>query len=200
MTNHEIAIRGGNGKNTFSISGSALNQEGIVKFSGYDRYQGRFRLDNTVTDKLKVGINVNYSALKAYGTIPSFTSSSSSTSNLMFSVWGYRPVSGDSTIDLSDGLDPAFELDLNDSRFNPLETVTYEVRNRYTNAITGNFNIDYQYSKNLTLKSTFGYRNDVDRNEEFNGTRTRGGSPYTSAGRVNGVNGSLIYKLMIQPL
>ncbi len=193
MVNHEIAIRGGNGKNTFSISGSALNQEGIVKFSGYDRYQGRFRLDNAVSDKLKIGINVNYSALKAYGTIPSFTSSSSSTSNLMFSVWGYRPVSGDSTIDLSEGLDPAFELDLNDSRFNPLETVTYEVRNRFTNAITGNFNIDYQYSKNLTLKSTFGYRNDVDRNEEFNNTRTRGGSPYTSAGRVNGVNGSLIY-------
>jgi hypothetical protein len=112
MSNHEIAIRGGNANTKYSISGSAMNQEGIVKYSGYDRYQGRFRIDQSLNNKLKVGLNVNYSALKSYGTIPSSLSSSSSqTSNLMFSVWGYRPASGDSTVDLTQGLDPEFQLD-----------------------------------------------------------------------------------------
>lgn len=194
ITNHEIAIRGGNNFTTYSLSGSAMLQDGIVNYSGYNRYQGRFKLDQKVNDKIKVGLNVNYSALKSYGTIPSSLSgSSSSTSNLMFSVWGYRPVTGDSLTDLTAGVDPAFELDLNDSRFNPLETVQYEVRNRFTNVMNSNFSFDYQIKKNLTFKSTLGWINDVARNEEFNGTNTRGGSPNTASGRVNGVNGSVIY-------
>ena len=193
VMSHELAIRGGNGNTRFSLSGSALNQEGIIKNSGYNRYQGRFRLDQILNDHLKVGFNANYSAMKAYGTIPSsMENSSSQTSNLMYSVWGYRPITGDST-SLVAGVDPLFELNLNDSRFNPLETVTYEVRNRYTNSITGNLAIDYQVIKNLTFRTTFGYNSDVDRNEEFNGTNTSGGSPYTASGRVNGVNGSIIY-------
>ena len=197
VVSHELAIRGGTGKSTYSLSGSAMNQEGIVKFSGYDRYQGRVRLDQEVNTKLKFGLNLNYSALKSYGTIPSSLSgSSSSTSNLMFSVWGYRPVSGDTAVDLLNGQDPSLEADLlsgNDSRFNPLETVQYEVRKRYSNLLSGNFNLDYQIKKNLIFKTTFGYRNDVDRNEEFNGSKSREGSPLTASGRVNGVNGSVIY-------
>ena len=194
MMNHELALRGGNADTKYSISGSAMTQDGIVKFSGYNRYQGRLRLDHNVNKKLKVGLNVNYSALKSYGTIPSALSGSSSqTSNLMFSTWGYRPITGDTSVDLTQGIDPEFELDLNDSRFNPLETVTYELRNRFTNALTSNLTIDYQITSNLVFRTLLGYRNDVDRNEEFNGTNTRGGSPFTASGRINGVNGSTIY-------
>ena len=194
MMNHEIALRGGNSDTKYSLSGSALTQNGIVKYSGYDRYQGRLRLDHNVNKKLKIGLNVNYSALKSYGTIPSsLTGSSSQTSNLMFSVWGYRPLSGDTTVDLTQGLDPEFALDLNDSRFNPKETVQFELRNRFTNAIISNLNIDYQVKPNLIFRALLGYKNDVDRNEEFNGSNTRGGSPFTPSGRINGVNGALIY-------
>lgn len=193
MMNHELAIRGGNASTKYSISGSALQQDGIIRFSGFNRYQGRVRLDQAVNDKIKVGLNVNYSALKSYGTVPSsLTNSSSQTSNLMFSVWGYRPVTGNEA-DLLNGVDPLFELNLNDSRFNPLETVTYELRNRFTNSANANFNLDYQITKQLLFKSTVGYVSDANRNEEFNGKNTRAGSPSTSAGRINGVNGSIIY-------
>lgn len=193
MSSHELAVRGGNATTKFSLSGSALKQEGIIRFSGYDRYQGRFRLDHSINSKLKVGINVNYSALKAFGTIPSsLANSSSQTSNLMFSVWGYRPIAGDPNVDLTVGLDPDFELDLNDSRFNPLETVSYELRNRFNNSMISNLNIDYRINKQLSFKTTFGYTTDATTNEEFNGTKTRGGSPLTSAGRISGVNGSII--------
>lgn len=194
MMNHELALRGGNADTKYSLSGSALTQDGIVKYSGYNRYQGRLRIDQNVNNKLKVGLNVNYSALKSYGTIPSALSGSSSqTSNLMFSVWGYRPVAGDTAVDLTQGVDPAFELNLNDSRFNPLETITYELRNRITNAIIGNLNIDYQITPKLIFKVLLGYKSDMDRNEEFNGTNTKGGSPLTPSGRISGVNGSVIY-------
>lgn len=193
MVNNEIAIRGGNANTKFSLSASALQQDGIILFSGYNRYQGRFRLDHSINEKLKIGLNVNYSALKAYGTVPStLTNSSSETSNLMFSIWGYRPVAGNASVDLTVGLDPYFELDQNDSRFNPLETVTYEVRNRFNNSIISNLSLEYKILNNLLFKTTLGYTNDVARNEEFNSTQTRAGSPLTASGRISGVNGSIV--------
>jgi len=171
-----------------------LKQDGIVKFSGYDRYQGRIRLDQKVNDKFKVGINLNYSALKSYGTIPSsLSNSSSSTSNLMFSVWGYRPISGTKGGNLLVGLDPLFLEDQNDSRYNPLETVQYEMRNRFSNNLFGNVTFDYELTKELRFKAVIGATNDADRNEEFNGTKTRLGNPKTVAGSTNGVNGSFLY-------
>jgi TonB-linked SusC/RagA family outer membrane protein len=194
MLNNSLSISGGSTSTKFFLSLSGLKQDGIVKFSGYDRYQGRFRFDHTVSSKLKLGLNINYSSLKSFGTIPSsLTNSSSQSSNLMFSVWGYRPNLGDTTVNLLLGNDPLFESDPNDSRFNPLETVSYEQRNRYSNTVYANGSVDYEITKNLNFKALIGYTNDIDRNEEFNSSKTRAGSPYSVTGRVNGVNGSYIY-------
>lgn len=194
MYNNSLSMSGGNAATKFFISLSALQQDGIVRFSGYDRYQGRLRFDHTVNSKFKVGMNINYSALKSFGTIPSSLSNSSSqSSNLMFGVWGYRPNLGDTTVDLLNGNDPLFANDPNDSRFNPLETVTYEVRDRFSNTLYGNLSLDYEIIKDLKFKSLIGYTNDVDRNEEFNGSNTRAGSPYSTTGRANGVSGSFVY-------
>jgi TonB-linked SusC/RagA family outer membrane protein len=192
--NNALSMSGGNAATKFFISLSNMKQEGIVKNSGYDRYQGRLKFDHTVNSKFKVGLNVNYSSLKSYGTIPaSLSNSSSNTSNLMYSVWGYRPNLGDTNINSVAIEDPLFASDPNDSRFNPVETVTYELRNRFSNTLYGNLTLDYEIIKNLKFKSLIGYTNDVDRNEEFNGSKTRGGSPYSVTGRANGVNGSFVY-------
>lgn len=191
---NSLSMSGGNATSKFFISLSALTQDGIVKYSGYDRYQGRLKFDHNVNSKFKVGINLNYSALKAKGTIPSsLTNSSSQSSNLMYSVWGYRPILGNSAINLLESNDPFFEGDPNDSRFNPLETVKYELRNRSSNTVYGNTTLEYEIAKNLKLKALIGYTNDVDRNEEFNNTKTSAGSPYSVGGRANGVNGSYLY-------
>ncbi len=194
MLNHSLSMSGGSEATKYYVSLSALNQEGIIKFSGYDRYQGRFRLDQTVNAKLKLSLNVNYSALKSYGTIPSsLESSSSQTSNLMFEVWGYRPVTNTQNYNVGSE-DALFAGDPNDSRFNPYERIRYEVRNRFSNTIFANFTADYKITKDLTFKSTIGVTNDVNRNESFNGSNTPGGSPNTVSGRANGVNGSVMYQ------
>lgn len=198
ILSNAVSMSGGSGASKYYLSLSAFDQRGIVRFTGYERYQGRFRFDHNISDKLKMALNLNYSALKGYGTTPSnsassLSNSSSQTSNLMYSVWGYRPVTGDTTVNLLSGQDPAFADNPNDSRFNPLETVSYEVRNRFSNTVYGNFSMEYEPIKNLKLKSVIGYTNDVDRNEEFNGSNTRLGSPRTIQGRNNGVNGSFLY-------
>ncbi len=194
ISNTSFSMSGGNADTKFFASMSALNQNGIVKFSGYDRYQARLRLDHNISSKAKFAMNINYSALKGYGTIPSsLTGSSSQSSNLMFSVWGYRPIAGTKTVNLLSGVDPFFLLDPNDARFNPLETVQFEVRNRIANNLYGNASYDYEIIKDMKFKAVVGFTNDVERDEAFNGSNTRLGSPKTVAGRNNGVNGSFLY-------
>jgi TonB-linked SusC/RagA family outer membrane protein len=194
MLNHSLSMSGGTDATKYYVSLSALNQEGVIKFSGYDRYQGRFRLDQTVNTKLKLSLNVNYSALKSYGTIPSsLENGSSQSSSLMSQVWGYRPVTNNQNYDV-DSEDPLFAGDPNDSRFNPYERIRYEVRNRFSNTIFTNLAVDYKITKDLSFKSTLGVTNDVNRNETFNGSKTPAGSPTTVSGRANGVNGSVIYQ------
>lgn len=193
IVSNTLSMSGGNAATKYYVSLSAFNQNGIVKYSGYNRYQGRFRLDQTVNSKVKVGLNINYSSLKSYGTIPSNISGSSQTSNLMYSVWGYRPVFGSAVITDLMTSDPLFEGDPNDGRFNPVETITYELRDRFSNTLYGNLSLDYKINNDFAFKSMIGYTNDQDRNEEFNNSNTRSGSPSTVSGRANGVNGSFIY-------
>ena len=194
IVNNSFSMSGGGADTKFFASISALTQNGIVKFSGYDRYQGRLRLDHNISTKAKLSLNINYSSLKGFGTIPStLTGSSSQSSNLMFSVWGYRPIAGTKTVNLLNGLDPFFLLDPNDARYNPLETVQYEVRNRFANNLFGNVSYDYEITKELKFKAVIGATNDLERNEQFNGSRTRLGNPKTVAGATNGVNGSFLY-------
>jgi TonB-linked SusC/RagA family outer membrane protein len=194
MINNSLSMSGGSDATKYYISLSALNQEGVIKFSGYDRYQARLRLDQNVNSKMKIALNVNYSALKSYGTIPSsMENGSSQSSSLMSQVWGYRPVTNSQNYD-PESDDPLFAGDPNDSRFNPYERIRYELRNRFSNTLFANLSVDYKLSKDLSFKSTFGLTNDVNRNETFNGSNTPAGSPNTVGGRANGVNGSILYQ------
>ena len=194
IINNSFSMSGGGADTKFFASISALSQDGIVKFSGYDRYQGRLRLDHNINTKSKLALNINYSSLEGFGTIPSaLTGSSSQSSNLMFSVWGYRPIAGTKSTNLLNGLDPFFLLDPNDARYNPLETVQYEVRNRFANNLFGNLSYDYDITKELKFKAVIGATNDVERNEQFNGSHTRLGNPKTVSGATNGINGSFLY-------
>lgn len=61
ISNYEMSIRGGENKLTFAVSGSYLNQDGIIIQSGYKRGTGRVNIDYRATDKLKFGTNFSIS-------------------------------------------------------------------------------------------------------------------------------------------
>jgi TonB-linked SusC/RagA family outer membrane protein len=191
MRDQSISLSGGTKDTKYSVSSSLLSQDGIILNSGYNRAQGRFSLDQRVNNNLKVGLTTNYSSLKAYGTIPSELSGSSSSSSLLYSTWGYRPITQGNIDNLLDeydedsGLNPA-----NDARFNPLSTVLNEVRNRKNKSLSINAYAEYSFWKNFKLKVTGGYTESSNRNEIFNNSKTRSGSPFTIAGQ-NGVNGEI---------
>lgn len=61
ISNYELSIRGGENKLTFAVSGSYLDQDGIIIQSGYKRGTGRLNLDYQASDKLKFGSNFSIS-------------------------------------------------------------------------------------------------------------------------------------------
>ena len=58
---HELSISGGNEKTQYSVSGNFFKQDGIILNSSYKRYTLRTKLNTEVTDRLKIGTNLNFS-------------------------------------------------------------------------------------------------------------------------------------------
>ena len=191
MANAHLAITGGTKKTKYSISGSAFKQNGIITNSDYKRYQGRAVIDQVVNEKLKVGVNVNYSNLVANGISPSSTNNSSTT-GLMYSVWGYRPVTGD-TLNLQDQLlDPQGD-NPNDYRANPVFSAKHQLNVNTTNTLVANAYADYSINNALKFRASFGTTRSKLRIDNFNDTNTITGNSMSPLGG-NGVNGSINYR------
>ncbi|MEP6682331.1 MAG: TonB-dependent receptor [Parafilimonas sp.] len=61
VQNHQLSFSGGQGKNTYYISGNYFDQTGILINSGFKRYALRASVDQQVKSWLKAGISTNLS-------------------------------------------------------------------------------------------------------------------------------------------
>jgi len=186
-----LSLSGGNKDTKYSISGSILNQDGILTNSGYDRYQGRVRLDQRVNDHLNVGINTNYSHMQQYGTSPALGGNGFYYGNLLYSVWAFRPIK--SGIAAPTDVDSEDEEFLVLNGFNPIKTARNEMRRNISDVLSTNAYIDYTFAKYFTARVTGGFTSNKTRREEFNNSQTPRGSPLTKTGQDNGVSGSVIH-------
>jgi TonB-linked SusC/RagA family outer membrane protein len=155
-------------------------QDGIVLASNYNRIQGR--LGTTIRrDKLNINLTTNYSRATQQGSSPS-QSQYSGMNNLFYSVWGYRPITQPG-VDISTLLDNATDDGVdqtNDYRFNPIMSLNNEHRKNITAYNQYNGFLEYEFIKGLKLKVSGGYTIDNRRNENFNNSKTRYGSPISN--------------------
>ena len=185
MQNYNISVSGGSAQTKYSFSGSLLDQDGVILNSGYKRYQGRMVLNQNLGKKFKASVNVNYSHLEQSGVNPASTTSSA-TSTLMYSVWGYRPYGNDL-------LSQPFDNDVsssNDYRFNPIINQQNIVRQNNYNYLNANAFVEYAITKDLKLKVSGGINTVIRQAVSFNDTLTSYGNPRLNG---NGINGSVIY-------
>ena len=59
--NHHVSISGGNEKSTYYLSGDILNQEGLIKTTGFKRGSFRLNSDHDLTDNFKIRQNLTLS-------------------------------------------------------------------------------------------------------------------------------------------
>ncbi|WP_254659570.1 TonB-dependent receptor [Mucilaginibacter sp. PPCGB 2223] len=202
--NHTLSLSGNTNKTSYIVSANIADQDGLIIKSGFRRYQARIVLDQNVTDKLKVGVNVNYANTKSFGQIPSVQANPTGNGqnlaafNLMNVIWSYRPVLGSNA-----GSDPSFYLDqlvdnnINDggvpgtTSINPLINTQNQVNDRFNTTLTGNTYAEYTFIPGLVLRVTAGLTTINGQVNIFNNSNTASGSPLTAAGQTYGVNGSI---------
>ncbi len=187
--NHNLSVRGGTERTKYSLSGSLTGQDGLIINSGFNRQQVRLRLDQNLNDKLKLALNSNYSATKTYGVFVAQANNTSPSENLMYSVWGYRPTTGNINDTqlleelFDEAVDPAAEL-----RVNPIINVKNSLRENKNSVFTNNLYLTYDFNPNLSLKVSGGATLSNSQSDLFNNSNTRSGSRFSAIG----VNGSVI--------
>ncbi|WP_366186133.1 TonB-dependent receptor [Flavobacterium ovatum] len=187
MKNYNFAVRGGNEKTKYAFSTSLNDQDGILINSNYKRFQGRLNVDHTINKKFKLGFSTNYSHLDQTGISPSQSQFSSST-NIMFSVWGYKPLDSGLTNLEEELLDPDVNP-VNDYRVNPLLNLSNLYRLNTTKNFNTNAYFEYNIIPDLKLRVTAGVNETRVQRNSFNNTNTQ----YGYVGSNNGINGSIDY-------
>ena len=61
---HSVTFSGTGGGTQYLISGNLLQQDGIIKGTGFDRYSGRINLDRNVSSRFRAGTNLSISRIK----------------------------------------------------------------------------------------------------------------------------------------
>lgn len=199
MQNHNFSLRGGTAATKYSVSGSYTDQAGIVINGGYTRYQGRFQIDQRIGENFKVGLNTNYTYGVKKGQIANLTSdnlNSSSAGNassyLMYSTWGYRPVTGKG--DEDDFLDQPFDDDVasnTDLRINPVVNSNNMYMGAFNKSLFTNAFIEYSFLKYFKFRINGGMTDTRLTFERFNNSKTAAGNPRTVYGATYGINGSI---------
>lgn len=62
--NYQLGISGGNDRTNYYMSGSYLNQEGVVITNKLERYTFKVNLDHKISDRIKVGTSISYNSWK----------------------------------------------------------------------------------------------------------------------------------------
>lgn len=189
QTNHSLSLTGGTAEARYNASISYYNQDGIVKYSNYNRFQGRIGL-NVKKKRLTINLKANYSNATTNGSSPS-QSQYSGMNNLFYSVWGYRPTTQPST-PMSNLLNSDTDDNVNannDYRFNPIKSLANEYRVGKTQNTQFNGFLEYEFIKGLKLRATGGYTIYDRKTETFNNSSTRYGMA-TSTNKVNATYGT----------
>lgn len=193
--NYHVALSGGKDGMRYNASFSALDQDGIIERSNFQRYQGKFNFTLPLfKKKLVLNMNANYSRAITNGITPTDAQQSSSSSGwLIYSTWGYRPIRpiGSNQEDIDTELTDSEVAGNNDYRFNPAITVREEYRKTIVDYLSANAALTWTIIPDLKLKVTGGYVLNKRKREEFNNSSTYTGNPNSPSGK--GVNGAIYW-------
>jgi TonB-linked SusC/RagA family outer membrane protein len=143
MDNYELAVRGGDAKLKFYLSGALLNQKGVLVFTNYKRYTGKLNLDYQATDKLKIGTSINFTRSVTNGT----PENEGGTFQAALFKSPVNPVFA---------TDGTYFLEDISGILNPIAVSDLETRTNTRNRLLANAFAEYTIVPGLTLKTSWG--------------------------------------------
>ncbi|MEI7735508.1 MAG: TonB-dependent receptor [Ferruginibacter sp.] len=152
---HNLTLSGGTNKFTYNFGYTYNSDKAVILNSSYKRHLANFRADYKINSKMKLGITARLTHQDVYG---AGTSSENGTSfNRLRNTIKYRPfLMGNQAITDADAFsDPNAGNGL--TLFNPITYASAEYRQKTTNNNNISLTYNYNITKNLNFKSTFGY-------------------------------------------
>lgn len=190
---YNFSVSGGSkttGSN-YNISLSALDNDGVIIASNFQRYSGKINYSQNIGRKIRLNFNVSYSRSIQNGSTPSSSTSSSAVSTyLLYSVLGYRPIApiGRDQSLLYDMVDSEVSASA-DYRFNPILSTNNEYRKKISDLVWSNAAFNYEIIPGLRLRITGGYTYYNYENQSFDNSQTNSGWENSYTGY--GPNGSI---------
>lgn len=162
IINHDISFSGGSDKITYAVSGSHLDQEGIIgeSKSGFLRNTARVSVGADVTDKLKLKTNVIYTYFNRKslneGGLGSILFNALNTPSTLTPY----DANGDFTkVPTNTGL--GIEI------INPLAQIANTYNDYNFKKVNGNFGLDYKVFKDFTISSSIGFNTSNSESKSF---------------------------------
>lgn len=146
---HNLSIAGGTAKTKYYVSGNYLDQDGVIKTSGFKRYSGRINLDQMVGERLKIGVNMTGS--KSFSDNPAIGTGQFENSGIILSAFYHPPTVPLIAADGSYPLNPDYTNSPNPLSF--FETTDKTVQNRI---LTSAF-AELEIIENLKARANFSY-------------------------------------------
>lgn len=165
-SNCEASLSGGTDRFKYYSSLAYLKQEGIVRTSSLERVTGRLNVDFQATDKLKMGVNSMFTSL----TQSVYSEGTSYTAPFYSSVSKLTPS------------DPVYNEDgtynqdlIGLARRNPVLAQAYNYQREYVTRAFNTLYAEYEFTKDLKLKSTLSYDYNISKGKEWRDSRTSDG-------------------------
>jgi hypothetical protein len=160
IINHDISFSGGSDKITYAVSGSHIDQEGIIgeKKSGFLRNTARIALGADVTDRLKLKTNVIYTYFTRN------TLNEGGLGSVLFNALNMpstlKPydVNGDFTL---------AGTGLGNEIINPLAQIANTYNDYNFKKLNGNFGLDYKLFKDFVITSSLGFNTSNSESKTF---------------------------------
>ncbi|MFL5786998.1 MAG: SusC/RagA family TonB-linked outer membrane protein, partial [Flavisolibacter sp.] len=168
QTTANLSISGGTDKTDYYISGGYLDQQGVLRFSGYQRYNIRMNVNTAATDWLNVGVNLDGSSEKRNDLLSGGTATSnpfyySREMGPIYPVYQHDPTSGAFVIDPATGkpaLDWGTPAQMGTRPYagnsNLLGSLALDDRSRYIFNGNANTYAEVKFLRSFSFKTTVG--------------------------------------------
>lgn len=156
IKNHNLSAIGGGENYKFNISGSLLDQDGIIApdKSNFQRFTVKNNLSVNLTDKLKAETFLLYTNIKRQ------TITENSRGSILYYAMNASPLT--SVYDGTDGSGPSggysyIGTEQGNEIVNPLAVIDNTYNNTKTNRFTGKFQLEYELLDDLKLTSRYNF-------------------------------------------
>ena len=153
--NHQLSITGGSDKMTMAVSADYIDDKGVLRNTGFDRFSGRFNMGYKLNDHVRFGTNVYLArSKKNYRNI----GESYTMDNFMFSLFITEPMMGPDGVDVFGNkgkkvglLDELYDATFENVTNNLYATIHGEVD--FFKGLTGR--VQYTYANNNTKDANY---------------------------------------------